>query len=102
MSRKLLGDIRKNVRKILDTTIEDGKSGNQIATELGINKNSVYKWISQYNKRKGIPVLSSPKPEVNKEDKLRIRELERLLRDKKEEIAILKKAVHIFSKIENS
>ncbi len=88
--------------QIARMSTEGGKSGNPIAAELGINKNSVYKWISQYKKRRGIPILSSPKPAVNKEDKLRIRELEKLLKDKEEEIAILKKAVHIFSKIENS
>lgn len=88
--------------QIARMSIEGGKSGNQIAAELGINKNSVYKWISQYKKRKGIPMLSFPKPPVNKENRARIRELEKLLKDKEEEIAILKKAVHIFSKIENS
>lgn len=88
--------------QIARMSIGGGKSGNQIAEELGINKNSGYKWINQYKKKTGIPVLSSPKPVVNKEDKLKIRELEKLLRDKEEEIEILKKAVHIFSKIENS
>lgn len=47
----------------------------KIAMELGINKDSVYKWISQY-KKNGIVVPLSPKPAVNREDKLRIRELE--------------------------
>lgn len=30
--------------QIARMSIEGGKSGNQIAAELGINKNSVYKW----------------------------------------------------------
>ncbi len=47
-------------------SIEGGKSGNQIAEELGVNKNSVYRWISQYKRKTGIQVLSSSKPAVNK------------------------------------
>jgi len=88
--------------QIARMSLEGGKSGNQIAEELGINKNSVYKWINQYKKRKGIVMEQAPKRVVNKEDKTRIKELERLLKDREEEIAILKKAVAIFSKIEHS
>lgn len=37
--------------QIARMAIEGGKSGNEIADEHEINKDSVYKWINQYKKR---------------------------------------------------
>ena len=72
------------------------KTATQIARELGINVNLLYRWKSQYladeaSSFPGSGHLQDPEEE-------RIRALERELRSVQEERDILKKVVSIFSK----
>lgn len=65
----------------------------ELADELGIAVQRIYKW------RRAAKNTLSPKPEKTvKEDSIEIKRLQKALREKEQELDILKKAVHIFSK----
>lgn len=65
----------------------------ELANELGIAAERIYKWRRDFQTE---PSTTS-KP-VIKDQSVRIKQLERKLKDKELELEILKKAVHIFSK----
>ncbi|OXM16184.1 transposase [Paenibacillus herberti] len=88
-------DFKKQTVKFIQ---EQAKSVADIAQDLNIPKSTLHQWLSLYREFESEPVNSSE----------RIRELERQLKesdrrvaDLEEEIAIVKKAVHIFSKPRN-
>jgi transposase len=84
---------------------EQTKAVTDICLELDIPKSTVHQWISQYRTFDNEPLAATE----------RVRQLEQLLKeqekeklkkereneDLREELAILKKAVHIFSKQKN-
>ena len=81
---------QRTVRYIQEQT----KTVVQIAQELDIPEKTLYGWVAKYRQFEVEPVNSAD----------RIRELERLLREKDKQVAdleqeleIVKKAVHIFS-----
>jgi transposase len=74
---------------------EQGQKVPDLAKELGIHENTIYKWLGQFNKDKenAFPGSGNLKPEDE--------ELRRLRRENatmKEEIEILKKAAAYFAK----
>ncbi|MEK5357941.1 transposase [Paenibacillus sp. FSL L8-0709] len=77
---------------------EQTKTVAELALELDVPAKTLHQWLGKYRKFNSEPI-------VNME---RVRELERLLQEKEqriadveEELAIVKKAVHIFSKPRN-
>lgn len=89
--------------------IESGKSATSMAEELGIDTNTVCRWVRDYRKEHGMASWAESKgiqkttPKTEQELLLRNRELERelkqkekQLRDEKEKVDILKKSLHIF------
>ncbi len=79
----------------VELLINGGKSGVEVARNLGIRTELLYRWKSEYiNSQEssfpGTGHLADPEDE-------RIRKLERELASVKEERAILKKALAIFS-----
>jgi len=65
----------------------------ELADELGVNVQRLYKWrkwakLDSLNKKKV----------VSKIDSNEVKQLRKALREKEQELEILKKAVHIFSK----
>lgn len=77
---------------------EQTKSVVEIAQELDIPAKTLHNWLAKYRQFESEPLASAA----------RIRELEQLLKEKdqrindvEEELAIVKKAVHIFSKPKN-
>lgn len=77
---------------------EQTKTVAELALELNIPAKTLHQWLGKYRQFNSEPI-------VNME---RVRELERLLQEKEqriadveEELAIVKKAVHIFSKPRN-
>ena len=95
----------KTARYVLET----GKSATSVAEELGINTNTVCKWVREYRRNHKLPSYAEEKGIVKKEPQtedemmVRIKELERELRkkekelsDEKEKVEILKKSLHIF------
>jgi transposase len=64
-----------------------------LADKLGVSPQPIFKWRRDFQKE------PSSKVSRSKEDQpIKIKQLERALKDKELELEILKKAVHIFSK----
>jgi len=89
--------------------IEKGRSATSVAEEMGIDVNTVCRWVRAYRKKHNLPTYAEEKgikpgaPKSEKELLLKTKELERalkkkdkLLQEEKETIEILKKSLHIF------
>lgn len=88
-------DFKKRTVKYIQ---EQTKSLTEIANEMDIPAGTIRKWLNKYREFEHEPLVNSD----------RVRELERLLKEKeqenadlKDELAIVKKAVHIFSRPRN-
>lgn len=75
--------------------IEAGKPAVQVARELDIANQTLCKWVQKYKEDQNEPFVGSGN--LRSEDKA-LKELEKQLRDLKEENEILKKAMSIFAK----
>lgn len=84
---------------------EQTKSLGEICEELDIPKSTLHQWISQYRQFEheslGAPEKVRQLEQLLKEKEQETRRRERENEDLKEELAILKKALHIFSKERN-
>jgi transposase len=82
---------RETVRLI----IQSGKRTSEVAKDLGINPNVIYRWLKQYNEdsENSFPGKGHQKPAEEE-----LRKLKKQLADVTEERDILKKAISIFSK----
>ncbi len=82
-------------RQTVEYILEQRKSVSQVARELDISANTLHGWIKQYKQKTGYEVqLDSSQPV----DQRALRELQKQIRDLKEENEILKKAMHFFAK----
>ncbi|AIQ43201.1 transposase [Paenibacillus sp. FSL R7-0297] len=84
---------------------EQTKTVADLAEELNIPKSTLHQWMSQYRELKHEPAASMDRV---RELEAQLKEVNRLLQEKEsklsdveEELAIVKKAVHIFSKPRN-
>ena len=77
---------------------EPGRSVSEVAKNLGINKDLLYRWRREYHGTNGQNVFPGNGIEALTEDLKRIRELEKKLKDTEMERDILKKAMAIFSR----
>lgn len=95
----------KTAKFILDT----GKSATSVAEEMGIDTNTVCRWVRDYRRKHNMPSYAEEKGIVRKQPQTegellyRIKELEKELKKKdqalqeeKEKVEILKKSLHIF------
>jgi len=95
----------KTVKFILDS----GKSATSVAEELGIDVNTVCRWVREHRRKNNMPSYAEEKgivkrPYKRKDEKdLKIIELEKalkqknkLLEEEKEKVEILKKSLRIF------
>ena len=89
--------------------IDTGRSATSIAEEMGIDTNTVCRWVRDYRRVNKMPSWSeekgrkAPKPvserelvEKNKELEREIKRKDKLLAEEKEKTEILKKSLHIF------
>ena len=67
--------------------LEGGKSACKVAVELGIDKNTICRWVREYREAHQMPTY-----EVERKIKKQSAELA----DEKEKVEILKKSLHIF------
>ncbi|MCF8566933.1 transposase [Alicyclobacillus tolerans] len=72
---------------------ESGKPASQVARELGVSQKTLYGWISKFKEDPATPFVGSGNL---KPDAKALRDLEREIRELREENAILKKAARIF------
>ncbi len=102
----------QTVRHIFET----GKSATRMAEEMGIDTNTVCRWVRDYRRKHNLPTYAEEKgirtapPKDSIELKQRIKDLEsklkekdkeieqknKKLREEQEKIEILKKSLHIF------
>lgn len=103
---KYTPEIREQTAKYI---LENGKSATSVAEELGIDTNTVCRWVRDYRRQHNMPSYAEEKGIVRKEPQTegellyRIKELEREIKKKekelqeeKEKVEILKKSLHIF------
>ena len=99
-------ELRERTAKYI---LETGKSATSVAEEMGIDTNTVCKWVREFRRQNNLPSYAETKgikskdPVSEKELIQRNRELERELKKRdqiiayeKEKIEILKKSLHIF------
>ena len=77
---------------------EQTKTVTELAEELNIPAKTLHSWVAKYRQFDDEPIASLEK--VRQLEQL-LKDKERELADKELELAILKKAVHIFSKPRN-
>lgn len=75
--------------------LEQGKSVNQTAKELGVSNETLYHWVRLYREDQEYAFPGSGKL---KPDDQAIRDMKKRIRDLEEENAILKKSLGIFAK----
>jgi len=74
---------------------EEGKTVAQVAREMGLHENTLYRWLSEF-KQDGTNAFPGS-GQLKLEDKA-LRDLQKELRELREENEILKKAMHYFAK----
>lgn len=102
--------------QVVARILETGQSATSMAEEMGIDTNTVCRWVRDYRRKHNMPTYAEEKgikarpPKDTMEMKQRIKELERQLKEKDKELArrnkqiaderekieILKKSLHIF------
>jgi len=88
--------------------IENKKSATRVAEEMGIDTNTVCKWVREYRRTNKMPTYDEEKgikrsePKTNSELLIRTKELERelkrkdkIIEEEREKVEILKKSLHI-------
>ncbi len=92
--RKYDRDLKRNAVLLCS---EPGRSVPEVAENLGINKDLLYRWYREYHKSNGRSSQANGIAALT-EDQRRIREFEKKLKDTQMERDILKKAMAIFSR----
>ncbi|KHL91189.1 transposase [Paenibacillus sp. IHB B 3415] len=77
---------------------EQTKTVAELALELDVPAKTLHRWLGKYRQFQSEPVAS---PEKVRELERQLKERDQQLADLTEEMAILKKAVHIFSNPKN-
>jgi transposase len=74
---------------------ELGQSSKQVAKDIGVHENTIYKWVQSYHEDPAEPFVGSGHQKVADEEMHRAK---KRIADLEEEVAILKKAIAIFTK----
>jgi len=99
-------EMREQTAKLI---IESGRSATSMAEEMGMDVNTVCRWVRDYRRKNNMPTWSEEKgikasnPVSEKELIARNKELEqeikkknKLISEEREKVEILKKSLHIF------
>lgn len=87
-------DFKRNAVQLAE---ESDKTVAEIADDLGIGKDLLYRWRREYRARHGLAFPGNGKEALTSQQQ-KIRELEKKLKDTEMERDILKKAMAIFSR----
>lgn len=106
---KYTDEMREQTAKLI---IETGRSATSFAEEMGIDINTVCRWVRDYRRKnkmpsyaevKGIkpqhPVSDRELIQRNKDLERELKKKEKLLAEEKEKVEILKKSLHIFMQL---
>ena len=89
-------------QRTVNYILESGKSATSVAVEMGIDTNTVCKWVREYRRNNQMPTYHEEKghkalaTKSEKELTARLKEKEKRIRDLEEEVTILKKSLRIF------
>lgn len=99
-------------RETAEYILETKKTYEQVGKELGVGKNTIYKWMREYKERNGMkePINRSSntmsedkKDRIIREQKMAIKErdreiasLKKKIEEERMNVEILKKSLHIF------
>lgn len=89
-------------QRTVNYILESGKSATSVAEEMGIDTNTVCKWVREYRRNNQMPSYHEEKghkaiaTKSEKELTARLKEKEKRIRDLEEEVTILKKSLRIF------
>jgi len=82
--------------------IENGKSATSVAEEMGIDTNTVCRWVRDYRRKNHMPSYEQSKgikkvtDHYDKEVNKQLKERDNRIRNLEEEVDILKKSLRIF------
>jgi len=95
--------------KTVKFILESGRSATSVGEELGIDTNTICRWVRDYRRQNKLPSYAEEKGIAKRthyrrdEKDIKIRDLEKelkrkekLLDEEKEKVEILKKSLHIF------
>jgi len=93
-------ELKEQVSKIV---VEGRSSATGIAIEMGIDKNTVCRWVKEYRKTHGLPEDTERERDkelrtmIDRCDELEreLRKMKKELADEREKVEILKKVLHI-------
>ena len=92
--RKYDSDFKRNAVQLSE---EPGRTIAEVAENLGIARDLLYRWRREHQAREGLAFPGHGREALSPQEQ-RIRELERKLKDTEMERDILKKAMAIFSR----
>jgi len=96
---KYSNEIRERTAKFI---IENGKSATSVAEEMGIDTNTVCRWVRDYRRRNHLPSYAESKgikqatSRMDKEMNKQLKARDKRIRELEEEVEILKKSLRIF------
>ncbi len=93
--RKYDRDFKRNAVLLCS---EPGRTVAEVADNLGVSKDLLYRWRREYHMSNGKPAFPGNGVEALTDEQKRIRDLEKKLRETEMERDILKKAMAIFSR----
>jgi len=96
--RKYDPDFKRNAVLLSE---EEGRTVTEVAENLGISKDLLYRWRREYRSRENLAFPGHGKESLTEQER-RIRDLEKELQDTRMERDILKKAMATFSKAPKS
>ena len=82
--------------------IESGKSATRVSEEMGIDTNTVCRWVRDFRRKHHLPSYAESKgikqasKRIDKEANKQLKEKDRRIRILEEEVEILKKSLRIF------
>jgi transposase-like protein len=82
--------------------IESGKSATSVAEEMGIDTNTVCRWVRDYRRKNHLPSYTDSKgikqstSKADKEANKQLKAKDKRIKELEEEVEILKKSLHIF------
>lgn len=74
---------------------ELGREVKTVACDIGVHENTIYKWIQKYQENQSEPFVGSGH---QRSEEAELRKAYKKIADLEQEVAILKKAIAIFSK----
>ena len=74
---------------------ELGQEARKVARDIGVHENTIYKWIQKYQENPEEPFVGSGHQRIEEAE---MRKANKRIADLEQEVAILKKAIAIFSR----